>query len=205
MAHEGWRVPNPRWFRRAEHKLRQANKALARTRQGSKGRERARLRLARVHARTRNLRSNYLHQLTSALVAWYDGFALETLSLKGMVKTKLARSVADAALAELARQLRYKAEWQQKAFVQLDRWYPSSKSCSACGHVLDKLPLKVRRWTCPACGTGHDRDINAANNILREGLLCLGLAPNRAVAEGHPDTPNGRGAAVSLATRERAA
>jgi putative transposase len=130
VAHDGWRVPCPRWFRQAERKLRQANKALSRSQQGSQGRQHARLCLARIHLRTRNLRSNYLHQLTSALVDYYDGFCLETLSLKGMARTKLVGSVADAALGELSRQLRYKADWQRKPFVQIDRWYPSSKTCS---------------------------------------------------------------------------
>jgi putative transposase len=206
VSHEGWRVPAPRFFRQSERKLRQANKALARTQQGSKGREHTRRRLARVHTRTCNLRNDYLHQLTSALARWYDGFCLETLSLKGMARTKLAKSVADAALGQLARQLRYKADWQSKPVVQIDRWFPSSKTCSACGYVLDELPLTVRVWTCLECGTEHDRDVNAAINIRREGLRRLGLpVPNSAVAEGHPDTRNGRGAAVRPATRGRAA
>jgi putative transposase len=151
---------------------------------------RMRLRKAQIgalHARIGDLRRNHQHQLTSAAVAGAAVIAIEDLAVKamarGMGRKSFRRSVSDAGLGEIRRQLAYKATWRGRVLVAVDRFYPSSKTCSACGHVHSGLTLADRHWTCTGCGAEHDRDINAAMNIRREGLRLLaeGTGP-----EGRP-------------------
>ena len=169
----GEKIPNPKHYRAHLRYLRQQQRCLARRQKGSRRRERQRVRVARVHARVRHLREHALHTLTTRLVRDFDVISVEDLSVKGLVRGRHARSIHDVAFGELRRQLTYKSEWTGRVLVTVDRWYPSSKSCSACRHIVDELRLDQREWNCPKCGTHHDRDINAAQNLLMEGLRRL--------------------------------
>jgi putative transposase len=177
-------------LRRAKRarKLRRANQALGRAKRGSKNRRKAKQRLARVHLRIANQRQDFLHKLTTRIVREHDLIAIENLNNKSLAKTKLARSILDAAFGEFRRQLQYKTRWNYRRCVVIDRWFPSSKQCSGCGHVLKELSLSMRKWRCPECGMEHDRERNAALNIEVEGL--------RLFAEGHPENLNACGATV---------
>src|SRR4028119_186928 len=168
---DGEKVVNPRHFKRLRYKLRQAQKALSRQVKGSNNREKARRQVARIHAKVADARTDFLHKLTTRLVRENQTIAVEDLAVKNMMKNhKLAQAIADASWYELVRQLEYKCLWVGRTLIKIDRWFPSSKRCGNCGHVVDKLPLDVREWDCPECGTHHDRDINAAQNILAAGL-----------------------------------
>ena len=167
----GGRYPNPRHLNRHLKRLRKANRSLARKVKGSNRWHRARLRLARCHAKVRNTRTDALHQLTTTLIRENQAICVESLHVKGMVRNRrLARHIADAGFGELVRQLEYKAAWYGRTLISIDQWFPSTRTCGHCGVVNDQLTLKDRSWTCPGCGTDHDRDLNAAQNILVEGL-----------------------------------
>ena len=155
------RIPGLGWVR-----LRRASRSLSRKVKGSANRRKARPRLARLHARLANVRGDGLHKLTTDLTRRFHTVALEDLNVRGMVRNRsLARAVSDMGFAELRRQVEYKAAMRGGEVVFADRFYPSRKTCSDCGHVLDALPLSVRAWDCPACGAHHDRDIDAAVNL----------------------------------------
>ena len=165
------KVANPKAFKAKRRKLRKAQKALSRKNKGSNNRHKARLKVAKVHAEISNARNDFIHKLTTRLVRESQMIAVEDLSVKNMVKNhKLALAISDASWGELVRQLEYKCDWYGRTFVKIDRWFPSSKRCGHCGHIVDKLPLNIREWDCPNCSTHHDRDINAAKNILAAGL-----------------------------------
>lgn len=187
----GERVAAPRFYRRSQRKLRRASKALSRTIKESNGRKKARKRLALVHRKIANQRSDFLHKLSTRLVKVHAGLCIEDLSLKGMVRTKLSKSVNDAGMGEFRRMLTYKSVWKRKPLAIIDRWYPSSKTCPVCGTINGALTLSDRVWTCASCGTPHDRDLAAAINIRREGLKQM-------VAVGHTETENAGGPAVRL-------
>ena len=172
---EGLKVSNPKHFNKLYQKLRVAQKELSRKTKGSSNRHKARLKVAKIHARIKDARTDFLHKLTTNLVYCYDLIAIEDLAVRNMVKNhKIARSISDAAWGEFFRQLEYKCDWYGKKLVKIDRFFPSSKRCNHCGFVMDKLPLSVRKWDCPSCGTkGIDRDINAGKNILAAGLAVL--------------------------------
>ena len=169
---DGEKIANPKHFNRLYHKLSVAQKELSRKTKGSKNRDKARLKVAKIHAKIKDARTDFLHKLTTKLVRENSLIAIEDLSIRNMVKNhKLARSISDAAWGEMFRQLEYKCEWYGRELVKIDRFFPSSKRCHHCGFVMDKLPLDVRSWNCPSCGTtGIDRDINAGKNILAAGL-----------------------------------
>jgi putative transposase len=169
----GEKVPNPKHYRAHLRYLRQQQRCLARRRKGSRRREKQRLRVARVHARVRQHRQYALHSLTTRLVREFDVICIEDLNVKGLARGLHASAIHDAAFSEVRRQLSYKSDWYGKILVVVNRWYASSKSCSQCGHTLDRLRLDERRWRCPACGTWHDRDVNAARNLQGEGLRQL--------------------------------
>ncbi len=144
---------------------------MSRKTKGSNNRYKARLEVAKIHAQIKDSRTDFLHKLTTKLVKENDLIAIEDLAIKNMVKNhKLARSISDASWGEFNRQLEYKCEWYGKELIKIDRYFPSSKRCGDCGYIVDKLPLNVREWECPKCGTNHDRDINASKNILAAGL-----------------------------------
>lgn len=168
---DGNTIANPRTLNRFQQRMRQAQKALSRKVKGSNNRRKAKVRVARIHARIADIRQNHLHQLSTRLIRENQTIVVEDLNIRGMVKNhSLARAISDASWSELMRQLSYKAEWYGRKLVKVDRFFPSSKTCSACGHLLNKLPLQVRSWECPSCGATHDRDHNAARNILAAGL-----------------------------------
>jgi putative transposase len=166
----GEKIANPRHERADRRKLAKAQRVLARKAKGSTNRAKARFRVARVHARIADRRRDHLHKLSTRLVRENQTVVIEDLSVRTMVKNhNLARAISDAAWSELRSMLEYKAEWYGRTVVAVDRWFPSSKLCSDCGHRVESLPLIVREWTC-RCGATHDRDVNAAKNILAAGL-----------------------------------
>lgn len=167
----GEKINNPNTFKAKHRKLRKAQKALSRKKKGSNNRHKARLKVAKVHGEISDARIDFLHKLTTRLVRENQVIAVEDLSVKNMVKNhKLALSISDASWGEIVRQLEYKCNWYGRTLVKSDRWFPSSKRCGHCGYSVDKLPFNIREWDCPKCGTHHDRDVNAANNILAAGL-----------------------------------
>jgi putative transposase len=176
---DGEKIANPKHFKRLRYKLRQAQKALSRKVQGSSNREKARHQVARIHAAIADARTDFLHKLTTRLVRENQTIAVEDLAVKNMMNNhKLAQAIADASWSLVVRLLEYKCQWYGRTLVKIDRWFPSSKRCRHCGHVVDKLPLNVREWNCPQCGTHHDRDINAAQNILAAGLAVIVCGAN---------------------------
>jgi putative transposase len=171
---DGEKVANPKHFAKLYQKLRKAQKALSRKQKGSQNRQKARRKVARVHAEIRDARQDFLHKLTTRLVRENQTIVAESLAVKHLVKNrKLAKAISDAGWSEMTRQLDYKARWYGRTFVQLDRWFPGSKTCSNCGHKVDQLPLNVREWDCPKCNAHHDRDVNAALNHLAAGQAVL--------------------------------
>lgn len=162
----GEKIGNLRYLTRDATRHRKAKKSLSRKQKGSKGRDKARLHLARVEARIGDRRKDFTHKLTTRLVRENQTICCENLRVKNMVRNhSLAKHISDAGWGELVRQLEYKAAWYGRTFVAIDRWYPSSKRCAHCGHVAKSLPLDIRHWECPACGSRHDRDVNAAINV----------------------------------------
>ncbi len=180
-------IPCPKFFRKGQRKLRKAQRVLSRRKPGSKRKAKAKLSVARIHQRIANQRGDFLHKLTTQLVSDNDGICIEDLSLKGLVRTKLAKSFTDASMGEFRRQLTYKSEWNRKHLVVIGRFFPSSRLCRGCGAVNAELTISDRHWVC-ACGMVHDRDGSAAINIRDEGL--------RILAEGGSDKQNARGAGV---------
>lgn len=167
----GEKVANPKQFNAKRKKLAKAQKNLARKQKGSNNRYKARLKVARTFEAITNARKDFLHKLTTRLIRENQTVAVETLAVKNMAKNhKLAQSISDCSWSELIRQLEYKAEWYGKELIKIDRWFPSSKTCGNCSHIVEKLPLNIREWQCPSCNTHHDRDINASKNILAAGL-----------------------------------
>jgi len=180
-------VPNPRFFRTGQRKLKRASRAVSRRKNDSRRKAKARRRVARIHHKIANQRKDFLHKLTTKLVNEHDGLCIEDLSLRGLARTKLAKSFADAAMGEFRRQLTYKSEWHRKHLAVIDRWFPSTRLCRGCGAVNAELTLSDRHWVC-ACGMVHDRDESAAINIRDEGL--------RVLAVGHTDKQNAQGDTV---------
>lgn len=169
----GEKIVNLKHEKRDRVRLARAQRNLSRKAKGSANRTKARLRVARVHGRIRDRRIDVLHKLSTRLINENQVIAIEDLSVRNMVKNhSLARAISDASWSELRRQLEYKAEWYGRTVIAIDRFYPSSKTCSVCGAIVESLPLNIRTWTC-RCGAVHDRDINAAKNIRAAGLAVL--------------------------------
>jgi len=167
----GESIDNPKFYAKDEKCLAKAQRRHARKKKGSKNRAKARLKVARVHARINDQRRDYQHKLSTRIIRENQVICIESLAVKNMVKNhKLAKAISDVGWGEFVRQLEYKSKWYGRTLVKIDRWYPSSKTCHACKHVGDSLPLDIREWVCPECGVVHDRDTNAALNILAEGL-----------------------------------
>ena len=172
----GEKVSAPNTFRKNEKKLAKLQRRLAKKQKGSKNRTKARLKVARLAAKVSDTRKDFLHKLSTRLIRENQTIAVETLAVKNMVRNRhLSKSISDAGWSEFVRQLTYKAQWYGRNLVGIDKWYPSSKRCSDCGFVLTKIPLSVRKWACPECGANHDRDVNAARNILAAGLAVSAL------------------------------
>jgi len=172
---DGMAYENPKALRHYQKLLAMAQRQLARKQKGSNRWKRARLRVQRIQKRIADIRANAIHQATTDIVKRYDFVAMEDLNVKGMVRNhSLAGAVSDSAFGEFRRQMQYKLEWEEGELVLIDRWFPSSKLCSACGCINDSLILADRKWTCSGCGAVHDRDENAAKNILAKGLQTPG-------------------------------
>jgi putative transposase len=171
ITSDGQTYGNPKFFHIEEKKLARAQRHLSKKQKGSKNRAKARHKVARIHARIRDRRRDYQHKLSTKLIRENQTVCVESLHVKNLVQNHcLAKAISDVGWSEFVRQLEYKALWYGRTLVKIDKWYPSSKRCFDCGHLLDSLTLDVRTWTCPQCGTVHDRDINAAKNILAAGL-----------------------------------
>ena len=190
---DGVKVANPKALAKGERKLAREQRRLSRKRKGSASRRKQKRKVARIHERIANQRKDAIHKATTDAVRESQAIAVEDLNVRGMEKNRrLAKSVADASISEMARQLEYKCSWYGRRFVKVSRWYPSSKMCSRCGHVLEELPLSIRAWTCPVCGARHDRDLNAAVNIAREGARLLNKASGTAGLAGTGDAKASR-------------
>jgi len=172
VTSDGETFKNNRYTRRYECKLAKAQQHLSRKKKGSRGFENQRLKVARLHEKIANSRADYLHKCSISLVRRYDTICIEDLNVKGMVKNHhLSKSISDASWGKFVSMLTYKAEWNDKKVVKVDRFFPSSQTCNVCGYVSKQTKdLSVREWECPHCHTHHDRDVNAAINILRFGL-----------------------------------
>jgi len=167
----GKKIANPKHDARELKRKRILSRRLAHKTKGSKNRDKARQKLARLHARVADRRRDHLHKLSTRLVRENQAIVVEDLNVRGMVKLRsLARTISDAGWSELVRQLEYKSGWYGRTLIKVDRFFPSSKTCGDCGCTVERLPLDVRHWTCPSCSVEHDRDINAARNILAAGL-----------------------------------
>ena len=171
VTSDGEKIPNPHWLARRERNLARYQRRLARCQKGSANRAKARAKVARAHRKIRASRQDFLHRASTRLVRDHDLIVIEDLNVAGMVRNRsLAKAISDCGWGEFRRQIQYKAVRAGRHLVVIDRWYPSTKTCSACGHLLAALRLSTRTWQCPSCGTRHDRDINAAKNILAAGL-----------------------------------
>jgi putative transposase len=185
----GEKIGNPRHERRDRTTLARAQRALCRKQKGSSNRNKARVKVARVHARIADRRTDYLHKITTRLVRETQTLVIEDLAVSNMVRNRrLARAIGGAGWRQFRQLLEYKADWYGRDVIAVDRWFPSSKLCSVCGALAEAMPLHVRVWTC-GCGAIHDRDVNAARNILAAGLavtVCgAGVRPQR-------NTPGGQ-------------
>jgi len=180
----GEKIPNPRHERADRRRLAMAQRALSRKQKGSNNRAKARLRVARVHARIADRRRDVPHKLSTRLVRENQTIVLEDLAVRNMVKNRsLARAISDASWSELRSMLKYQAVCYGRTVMAVGRWFPSSKTCSKCGYLLTTLPLGVREWTCPGCGVVHDRDVNASRVLLAAGRAVTacgdGVRPTR--------------------------
>jgi IS605 OrfB family transposase len=166
----GEKVDNPRWLRQREKALRRSQRNMARKRKGSNNDLKARRRVARLHARVADARRDFHHQLSTRLVREHQTVCVETLNVMALGRSKLAKSIHDAGWGQFMAMLAYKAGLYGRTLIKVDPWYPSSQVCSGCGRRDGPKPLTVRSWTCPNCGVVHDRDLNAAHNIMAAGL-----------------------------------
>jgi putative transposase len=192
ITSDGHTYGNPKFFATDEKKLAKAQRRHAKKKKGSKNRAKARFKVARIHKKIADRRRDYQHQLSTHTIRENQVVCVESLQVKNMVKNHcLAKAISDVGWSEFVRQLEYKAAWYGRTLVKIDKWYPSSKRCFDCGHILDSLQLDVREWTCPECGVVHDRDINAAKNILAAGLAvaACGEAVRPGAVKTKPGTP----------------
>jgi len=189
VTSEGQRYCNPKLIKKYEKKLAKKQRILSRKEKGSKGRDKARLSVAKMHEKITNSRTDMQHKVSSRLVKDYDLIAIENLNVRGMVKNhKLSKAISDVAWSSFVTKLKYKAEWHGKELIVTDRFYPSSKTCSCCDHIKESLSLNERQWICTECNTQHDRDVNASKNILRRALAIqsTGTVDNRNGAKVRP-------------------
>ena len=170
VSSTGFASGNPKHYQKYRARLKTLQRRLARKKKGSNNRYKARLKVAKLHAKITDCRKDFLHKLSTKLVSESQAIYTETLAVKNMMANhKLAKAIADCGWGEFLRQLEYKCKWHGRELIAIDRWFPSSKRCNPCGHILDKLPLEIREWTCPSCNSQNLRDLNAALNIKAVG------------------------------------
>jgi putative transposase len=192
------RIANPRHLERRARNLTRCQRRLARCQKGSRNRAKAAAKAARAHRKVRSARQDFLHRASTRLVRDNDIIMIEVLNVSGMIRNRrLARAISDCGWGEFRRQLAYKCQRYGRELVVISRWYPSSKTCSACGHLLAELSLGTRHWTCPSCRARHDRDINAAKNILAAGLAVARGSPGDACGGDIRHSGSSRGAVAS--------
>lgn len=180
VTSNGVKYDNKSFLKKDEKKINHLQRVYSKKKKGSKNREKARIRFATAHEKLGNRKKDYLHKLTTKLVRENDIICIEDLNVKGMLKNHtLAKSIRDCSFSMIRSMLSYKCNWYGRKLVVIDRWSPTSKRCSCCGHVMPSMGLNVREWACPTCGLYHDRDINAAKNILDEGLKLLDVGSER--------------------------
>jgi putative transposase len=195
----GSKYPNPRHIKKHEQNLKRKQRKLFRKQKGSNSRSKARKLVARVHQRITNSRNDFLHKLSHKLVNENQVIVVEDLAVKNMVKNHcLAKAISDCGWSSFVGMLDYKCERSGKILVKVDRFFPSSKTCSNCYHRVSSLPLEVRNWTCSNCGTLHDRDVNAAQNLKAEGLRILSLGTSETADGGKVRPSRGRKTSVRL-------
>jgi putative transposase len=171
ITSDGLKAKNHRYFKKYQRKLKLNQQHLSRKIKGSNRYNKQKLKVARIHEKISNCRADLIHKTTSNLIKNYDVIYLENLNIKGLLKNhKLSKSISDVAWYKFIEVLKYKADWNNKKVIQISRWFPSTKTCNSCGFINQNLKLKDRTWICPKCGVNHDRDLNAAKNILDEGL-----------------------------------
>lgn len=174
ITSDGSKFTNPRWIDKHEHNLKIKQQALSRKQKGSKNRDQARFKVAKVHNRISRCREDFQHKLSRKIVNENQVIVVENLNIKGMVKNHcLAKSISQVGWGSFMTMLKYKAEEEGKVYLEVDRFFPSSKTCSKCLNIVDSLSLDIRTWTCDSCATLHDRDINAAINIRDEGMRII--------------------------------
>ena len=174
ITDKGEKIGNPRHTAKYEQKLAKAQRNLAKKQKGSVNRAKAKAKVAKIHAKIADSRLDNLHKLSRRLINENQVICVESLKVKNMIRNpKLSKHIADASWGEFVHQLKYKAEWADRSLVEIDQFYPSSKRCSCCGYISEKMPLNIREWECPECHTHHDRDVNAAKNIKAAGLAVL--------------------------------
>jgi len=174
ITSDGYKYKNNRYTKRYQTKLKKAQQHLSRKKKGSNSYQKQKLKVAKLHKKITNSRLDNLHKVSTELIKKYDTIILEDLNIKGMIKNhKLAKHIADASWSKFITLLTYKAEWNDKKIIKIDRFFPSSKTCNYCGYINQNLKLDVREWTCPSCSTKLDRDLNASKNILNEGYKIL--------------------------------
>ena len=170
VTSDGNKIANPRHLDRKARNLARYQRWLARCQKGSAGRAKAKAKVARAYRKVRDARRDFMHRASTHLVRDNDVIVIEDLAVTNVVRNRhLARAISDCGWGEFRRQLEYKCQRHGRRLVVIDRWYPSSKTCSGCGHLLTELSLSTRTWQCPSCNTRHDRDVNAAKNILAAG------------------------------------
>ena len=177
ITSNGEKFENKQFYRKQENKLKKLNRKFAKTQKDSNNHQKIRVKIAKLNEKIKNQRLWYIHHIVNQLLNENQVIVMEDLNVSGMMQNhKLAKSIQDVSFCELKRILQYKASWNDKQVIFIDRFYPSSKLCSGCGYKKDDLQLSDREWVCPECGVVHDRDINAAKNILEEGKRIIGLS-----------------------------